>query len=159
MSGILKASQRQAIIKFVSDNAGDDIVIAAGLRTWNNIEESKQLCDFIATYQRSVVPDVGAALAKGTAIHEAVEKAVKEAEPEKHYEAVDLGPPASKLGANGQSILTLLQVDFRVQPAGLAFICKKLKLSEAKAKPMLALLIKRNLVKVHNGGFVAAMTI
>jgi hypothetical protein len=59
---------------------------------------------------------------------------------------VDLGPPCSKLGSNGQQILAAIMV----APQSLAEIHRKLKLPESKIKPMLALLLERGQIEWHD---------
>lgn len=149
MAGPLTPRQRTTYLDFVTKNAGDDIVIAAALRTMYNIQEARELDTFIRDYRPSLSPGdyVGTKATHtgmGTVEH-AAERA-PEPPPEKVIDnPEDLGPVPKKLGTNGQAIWNLMKKEGNEWTVdGLR---SRLKLSEAKIKPMLALLIARKIVR------------
>lgn len=141
---ILKPTERKNILDFVTKYAGDDIVIAAGLRTMYNIGEAKELRNFIATYKPSVIPDIGQTRVVSTGSGEL----------ETEYEGPaaidnpeDLGPIPKKLGSNGQAIEVLMCGKERDKEWTAEGLSARLNIPIAKVKPMLALLLHRNIIK------------
>lgn len=153
MAGPLTPKLRENILNFVKNNAGDDIIIAAGLRTMHNVEDAETLRTFINNFKPGLNPAdyLGAKPSSTMTQYGEVEKAkTRDESPETpadlDIEYEDLGPVPKKLGANGQAIEALMKKksdhDFSV--AGLR---DTLKIPESKIKPMLALLLERNIIK------------
>lgn len=131
---MLGQTDRKMLLDFLAQHADGDVLIQAANRVANNIEDVETLKKFIAA-GRSVVP-----VSRDNANPPAP---VAEVKPIDNPE--DLGPAASKLGANGQAIQHLMEKnrDKEWSAAGLA---AELKLSPSKVKPMLALLLEREII-------------
>jgi hypothetical protein len=137
---ILSQKESDTILEFVAKNGGDDIVIAAGLRTMYNINEAEELRSFVATYK----PKLHAGDFVGTKRSESPEISVRQDAVIDSFQE-DLGEVPKKLGKNGQAILKLMAK----HPAGdwsVDGLSTQLKLSKAIIKSQLALLIERGKV-------------
>lgn len=133
---MLRDHERKSILTFLTKHASDDILIAAMNRVVSNIEDTKVLMEWCNTYKANVAP-VGEPLDTDTVLPES--KPFVADKPE------DLGPAAKKLGVNGQAIQKYME-KHSTMPHTIDVLKRDLKLSVAKIKPMLALLIERGLV-------------
>lgn len=128
----LSTKAREELLHFIKQNACDDIIVAAAVRTRYNMEEAKSLREFIKR-----PPDL-------TPL-DYIEKPEPAAPKTEEGEVEDLGPAPKKLGSNGQAIQKLMEkqrIDWTVEG-----VAASLKMPVSKAKPMLALLLERNIIK------------
>lgn len=138
----MNATERAALLDFISTHACDDILIQVGTRIMHNSQYHDDIKVFMKKMPKtsSSVPDLGSRTKQET--REVVTHADEvETVEVKH---IDLGPACKKLGSNGQAIFALLKKDGTVK---LGNIQGKLKLSEAKVKPMLALMLEREMIE------------
>jgi hypothetical protein len=135
---MLKPTERQRILDFLTKHASDDILIAAMNRVVSNIEDTKVLMEWCNTYKPSVVPT-----------SDLLKKDEPEREPARETPVLDnpedLGPVPKKLGANGQAIEKLMAKE--TSEWSVDGLKHRLKLPESKIKPMLALLLERGKIK------------
>lgn len=141
---MLSTSDRQLILKFLEQHADGDVLIQAANRVANNLDDVETLKKFMAA-GRSVVP-----VSRDNAVPSAPVAEMKAIDsPE------DLGPAASKLGVNGQEIQKHME-KHRDSDWTVDGLCHALKLSAAKVKPMLGLLLEREIVvRVSNNTYQA----
>ncbi len=134
---MLRDHERKNILTFLTKHASDDILIAAMNRAVSNIEDTKVLMEWCNTYK----PNVSPVIEKDEAPPEAptIDKPFVADKPE------DLGPVPKKLGANGQAIQKYMEKN-STESFSIVELNKTLKLTVAKIKPMLALLIERDLI-------------
>lgn len=136
---MITTKEREMLLTFIGKHADGDILIQTANRVSNNLTDIEDLRKFIIGYK--------APLHAGDFVSDAKVAAEDDNKPDisviDHPE--DLGPVPKKLGANGQSIERLMlrnpEIDYSVDGLNQA-----LRISVAKIKPMLALLIERNRV-------------
>lgn len=136
---MLKPTERQRMLDFLTKYASDDIIIAAMNRTVSNIEDTKVLMEWCNTYKPSVVPTSKSNEPEPQSEHEREPPTTTLTNPE------DLGPVPKKLGANGQAIEKLMAKE--TSEWSVDGLKHRLKLPESKIKPMLALLLERGKIK------------
>lgn len=137
---MITTKERDMLLAFISKHADGDILIQTANRVSNNLTDVEDLRKFITEYK--------APLHAGDFVSDAKKPTLDDIDD--GMQAVidnpeDLGPVPKKLGANGQSIERLMlrnpEIDYSVDGLNQA-----LRISVAKIKPMLALLIERNRV-------------
>lgn len=140
---MLSQTERKMILEFLGKHADGDVLIQAANRVASNLTDVEDLRKFISDYKPSLHPGdyVGTRVVQ-TGGGEPIETP---ATPAKIDKPEDLGPVPSKLGSNGQAIKSLMartQQEYTVE--GLA---ATLRIPKSTVKPMLALLLERNIVK------------
>jgi hypothetical protein len=146
---MLSDKMRKMLLDFLSQHAEGDVLIQAANRVANNMEDVETLRKFITEYKAPLHASDYLNTKVATALGD-VERA-KERIPEVTESPIidhpeDLGPVPKKLGANGQAIETLMRKkhDHEFTIDGLK---DALHLPAAKIKPMLALLLHRNIIE------------
>lgn len=133
---MLNQDDRKTLIAFLNEHADGDVLVQAANRVATNLEDVQSLKKFISKLPAAApVPESN--VDRGNA---------RDGPAQREDDAVeDLGPPCKKLGANGQAIQKLMEKDCEADWSvdGLA---SKLKIIKSKIKPMLALLLERDII-------------
>lgn len=136
---MLNVNDRKALIAFLDAHADGDVLIQAANRVATNLEDVQSLKKFMEKYKPAApVPESN--VDRGNARDPAPA-------PEElpHDDVEDLGPAPKKLGSNGQKIQSLMEKQRDVEWS-VDGIASKLKIIKSKVKPMLALMLERDII-------------
>lgn len=132
---MLVPSERKLFLAFLERHASDDVLIQAMNRVTSNLEDVKELKKYVSNYRPDMVPTPE--MPSGESV------TVRDAEIETPE---DLGPVPKKLGKNGQAVEAFLR-KHHGDAASVATIGQSCKIPVSKVKPMVALLIARDIVE------------
>lgn len=142
---MMTPQQRATLVAFLTTHASDDVLIQAACRVSNHIEDLKAIEAFIKGTPAAARASDGGRKFTDEGVGKEPVGGEPKSTPVETTEPEDLGEPCKKLGSNGQNIEKLLR-NHSARAFSIREIGKSCGLSEAKVKPMIALLIERSLV-------------
>ena len=132
---MLSQPDRKVLIAFLDAHADGDVLVQAANRVANNLEDVQNLKKFIEKL-KPLAPVPAPNVGRDNAV---------DPPPEPAGEPEDLGPACKKLGSNGQAIQKYMEktgLDLTLDR-----IVEATKIAKAKVKPMLALMLERDIIE------------
>lgn len=141
---MLSQDDRKILIVFLNEHADGDVLVQAANRVATNLEDVQSLKKFVSKL-KPMAPVPESNVDRGNAMNPPPMQAVTDPE--------DLGPAPKKLGSNGQTIQKVMEKD-REKEWSVDGLVAATKITKAKVKPMLALLLEREIiVRVSNATY------